>query len=294
MKPQFFLVPRDVQRTHVVRHHTLPNLGTVWHYHPELELHYIIRGEGVRFIGDNISNFYAEELLLIGADLPHMWRCNEAYFRKDPTITAEAVVVQFLPDFMGKDFLKMPEAMPLLNLYEKARSGLVIGGAVKPEIIRLMKHSVHTSDLQRVICILSMLELLSGAADMAPISSRKGIQKSSKEENDRLNKIYSYTLEHFARDLTLEEMAEVAHLSVTSFCRYFKKMSQKTFYDFLTEIRISHAQRLLIEDESATVEVIFSECGFNNRSSFFSHFKRITGCTPQEYKRRYLYENIFI
>ncbi|MCE6990499.1 AraC family transcriptional regulator [Dyadobacter sp. CY323] len=285
MKPQFYLVPRDVLSSHLSRHHTLPNFGTAWHYHPELELHYIVRGEGVRFVGDNVSNFDSGELLLLGENLPHMWRCNEKYFRRDPKVTAEAIVVQFLPDFLGQDFLSKPESTAILNLYDKAKAGLVITGETREKLIVLMRQSVKATGLKRVVMILNMLEILSESDDMQVISEKSSYQ-SSKEEADRLNKVYTYTLTNYKRELTLEEIASVANLSVTSFCRYFKMMTKKTFHDFLIEIRISHAQRMLIEDSSITAEAICFECGFNNRSNFFGHFKRITGLTPLEYKRK--------
>jgi AraC-like DNA-binding protein len=258
----------------------------VWHYHPELELHYIVRGEGVRFVGDNVSNFNAGELLLLGENLPHMWRCNEQYFRQDPNITAEAVVVQFLPDFMGKDFLKKSESDAIHYLYEKAKAGLVITGSARERLIPLMIKSAKTTGLQRLVLILTMLEILTESEDMHPISTKDALYHPNKEETDRLNKVYNYTLINYKKELTLEEIASVANLSVTSFCRYFKMMTKKTFHDFLIEIRISHAQRMLVEDSSITTEAVCFECGFNNRSNFFGHFKRITGLTPVEYKRK--------
>ncbi|RRB02509.1 helix-turn-helix domain-containing protein [Larkinella rosea] len=286
MKPQFYLVPRDVRSSHVSRHHTLPNFGTVWHYHPELELHFIVRGEGVRFVGDNVSNFNAGELLLLGENLPHMWRCNEQYFRQDPTITAEAVVVQFLPDFVGKDFLRKPESDAIQHLYDKAKAGLVITGNTREKLIPLMLQSAKTTGLQRLVLILTMLEILSKSEEMHFISTKDALYRPNKEEADRLNKVYNYALTHYKEELTLEEIASVANLSVTSFCRYFKMVTKKTFHEFLIEIRISHAQRMIVEESDITTEFVCFECGFNNRSNFYSHFKRLTGLTPVEYKRR--------
>src|SRR6478735_3302451 len=135
MKPHFHLVPGNVEESHLSRHHILPNFGTVWHFHPELEFHYIIRGEGIRLVGDNVSAFGPGELLLLGQDLPHMWRCNEEYFRSDPEIKAEAIVIHFASHFAGRDFLRKAEAEPILKLYEKARKGLVIHGTAKKNIL---------------------------------------------------------------------------------------------------------------------------------------------------------------
>ena len=110
--------------------------------------------------------------------------------------------------------------------------------------------------------------------------------QSNKEETERLNKVYQHTLLNYSKEITLEEIAAIANLSVTSFCRYFKLMTKKTFHELLIELRISHARRLLMEDSGITVESIGFECGFNNRSNFFRHFKKFTGLTPAEFKRK--------
>jgi AraC-like DNA-binding protein len=286
MKAHFHLVPRKPEQNFLARQHTLPNFGTVWHYHPEIELHYVIRGEGVRFVGDNISNFYAGELLLLGENLPHMWRCSEKYFQGDHMITAEAIVVHFLPSFMGKDFFELPESTKITTLYDKAKAGLEIRGNTKQRILSLMQKSVREDGLSRLVLILKMLEILSFSEEMEPISSGKLQLQSNKEENERLNRVYQHSLQNYCSEVSLKEIAAVANLSVTSFCRYFKMMTKKTFHEFLIELRISHARKLLMDDGLVTVETVCFDCGFNNRSNFFRHFKRITGFTPYEFRKK--------
>src|ERR1700748_3342149 len=126
MKPHFLKVAVEPRSSFSVRHDRMPSFRGIWHYHPELELHYIIKGEGVRFIGDNICNFSAGEVVLLGENLPHCWRCNEKYFKNDPDINVEVIVIQFLPDCLGKLLLNLPEAYMLPRLFEKAKSGMVI------------------------------------------------------------------------------------------------------------------------------------------------------------------------
>lgn len=293
MKPHYYIVPREANKPYISRHHSLPNFGTVWHYHPELELHYIIKGQGVRFIGDNVDNFDDGELLLIGADLPHMWRCNDKYFKQNPELEAEAVVVQFLPDFMGRDFLEKSESEPVSRLYNIAKSGLEIHGKTKELIIPMMYESVKEDGLSRMLRIFTMLEILSKSKDLTPISSAINY-RGDEEEKDRINKICTYALNNYKHKISLEDIAQVANLSSTSFCRYFKLQTKKTFRNFLNEIRISHAKRLLIEDRDLTTESICFECGFNNRSNFFRQFKSITGITPIEYRQQYASENILL
>lgn len=284
------MVPRNAEYPYLCRQHTLPNLGTVWHYHPELELHYIIRGEGVRFVGDNISSFAAGELLLLGENLTHMWRCTRKYFLGNPDVTAEAIVVQFLPDFMGKDFMLKRESAAVHALFERAKYGFVVHGKTKKQVVDLMRKSVSVEGLDRLILIMNMVHILANSDELTQIATGWTTHHVNREEAGRINEVYHYILARYREEITLPEIASVAHLSVTSFCRYFKMMTKKTFKDFLIEVRISHAKRMLIEDQHYTTEAICFECGFSNRSNFFRHFRNIVGCTPVEYKRQYALE----
>jgi AraC-like DNA-binding protein len=287
MKPHLHIVPREADCDYLARHHSLPNFGTIWHYHPELELHYIVKGQGVRFIGDNVNNFNEGELLLIGVNLPHMWRCNESYFIRNSELIAEAVVVQFLPNFMGNDFLKKAESESIIKLYNRAKNGLIINGETKEKIISLMYKSVKKDSLSRLILILRMIKILSKSEEMYPICSSHNFYQTNSEEEVRINKVFSYTLENYKKDISLEEIASIASLSSTSFCRYFKEKTNKTFRKFLIEIRINHAKRMLIEEKWKTTDAICFDCGFNNRSNFFHNFKSITTYTPIEYKKKF-------
>ncbi|MCF2489652.1 AraC family transcriptional regulator [Dyadobacter sp. CY347] len=285
MKPHFHKVPIASRTSFSIRHDKDSGFGTVWHYHPELELHYLIKGTGVRFIGDNISNFSDGELILLGENLPHTWRVEEGA----SNTAVEVIIVHFLPNCLGSELLQLPEAYQIPKLYEKARRGLLINGKAKEGIIPLMKAAVNAQNLDRLIALLSILKILAEASDLETIASAHAFYKSNDSETLRLNKIYAYTLSNYRNDISLQDVASIANLGITSFCRYFKLMTKKTYNDFLVEIRISQACRFLIEDKLAT-EVICFECGFNNVSNFYRHFKKVTDMTPLEYKRKYLYK----
>lgn len=287
MKPLFHKVPTQLQSSFSVRHDVQPNFGTVWHYHPELELHHVIRGEGVRFIGDNIGNFSAGEILLLGTNLPHTWRCNEKFFVQNPQHEVEAIVIHFLPDCLGRDFLRLPETYLIPRLYEKATKGMKFTGKTRERLAKLMHTAVGATDLDRLIVLLSILKTLAETDEYVHITSAHAFYQSKETDVIRLNRVCNYTLSNYKQDITLEEIASISNLSVTSFCRYFKMMTNKTYYDFLIEIRVSHACRMLVEDRLPT-EMICFECGFNNVSNFYRHFKKVTGITPLEYKRKYL------
>jgi len=288
MKPHFHKVPVKLENSFSVRHDIKPNFGSVWHYHPELELHYVIKGEGVQFIGDRIRNFSTGEMILLGQNLPHTWRCSERYFQENSCCYVEALVLQFLPTCLGKEFLDLPEAFMIPRLFEKAKQGLIISGEKKRRVSVLLEKALNASHLDRLILLLSILKILATDIEEAEtITSSYVISNSNATEMARLDRIYSYAMDHYKKEISLEEIASVVSMSATSFCRYFKLMTNKTFSTFLTEIRISHVCRALIENRLPT-EVICFECGFNNISNFYRHFKKVTGLTPYEYKLQYL------
>ncbi|WP_353140665.1 AraC family transcriptional regulator [Pseudopedobacter sp.] len=286
MKAQFHKVPTRLETSYNIRNDVSPNFGTIWHYHPELELHFVKKGEGVRFIGDNINNFSTGEMILLGENLPHTWRCKDEYFYPGSALNVEATVIQFLPNCLGQDFLSLPETFQIPKLYEKAKQGLIIKGKTKKKLETLMHDALGAQNLERVTILLNILSTLANSNEFETITKSHAFYQTNSLDTERINKICTYTLSNYKEDISLEQIASLSNLSITSFCRYFKQITKKTYYDFLTEIRISHACRMLVSN-SMTVEAISMECGFNNPSNFYRHFKKVMGCTPIEYKTKF-------
>lgn len=288
MKPHFHKVPLTSANSFSLRHDRRPNFGTIWHFHPELELHYIIKGHGTQYIGDTVSTFSDGDLILLGENLPHTWRCAEGYFQGNPEVEVEAFVLQFLPTCLGRDFLALPETQCILGLLEKAKKGMIIHGETKRKLAKILYKTEKAGQLDRVIHLLKILKILESSSEYETISpGYANSHLGNISEMQRLDKIYSYVLTNYPNEISLENIAAIASLSVSSFCRYFKTMTNKTFFEFLIEIRISNVCRALIEDK-LPIEVICYECGFNNVSNFYRHFNKITGMTPLVYKKKYL------
>lgn len=288
MKPHFHKVPRTSDNSFSFRYDRKPNFETLWHFHPELELHYIVKGQGTQYIGDTISSFSDGDLIFLGENLPHTWRCSEKYFQGNPAVEVEAFVLQFLPTCFGKDFLQLPETQCISSLYEKAKKGMVIQGEAKEKIIHFLNRNLVATNFERIIHLLEILKTISSTTEYETISpgyANNHLIDSS--EMHKLEKIYTYVFAHYMEEISLESIAAIANLSVSSFCRYFKTMTNKTFFEFLIEIRISNVCSALIEDK-LPIEVICYECGFNNVSNFYRHFKKVTGMTPFAYKKQYL------
>ncbi len=285
MKPRYHKVPIGLTHSFGIRHDRKPNFGTQWHFHPELELHYIIKGRGIQYIGDTVSGFTDGDLILLGENLPHTWRCSQEYFQGDDGVLAEAVVLHFSPSCLGKNFLDLPEAKPIPILFEKAKRGLKINGDTKLKISQLLLALLDASPLDRLIHLLQILNTLAESQEIETISPGYSFSHlHNLSEMERLEKIYSYVMGNFRKSISLEEMASIANLSVTSFCRYFKKMTNKSFFEFLVEVRISNVCKALLEDK-LPLDILCTECGFQNVSNFYRHFKKVTGMTPYVYKK---------
>lgn len=287
MRPSLLKIKTKKESSFSIRHDVIPAFKGVWHYHPEVELHYIVKGEGVRLIADNVSNFSAGELVFLGENLPHCWRSSEECFVEEDAQAVEAIVLQFLPDCLGRYLINLPEAYLLPKLFEKAQAGMVINGPAKVKIVALMQRLLNEDELSSIITLIEILKELSETDQYRQIIfSGTALYRCTEDESRRFNNIYHHTLKHFKREVSLREIASVGNLSTTSFCRYFKLMTNKNYCQFITQIRISHACKLIIEDRLSTPAICF-ESGFYNLSNFYRHFKRYTGMTPLIYKNTY-------
>ena len=160
MKPHYHKVPKKLENSFSLRKDLSANFDTTWHYHPELELHYIKQGEGIRFIGDNISNFSSDEMLLLGENLPHTWKSHDAYLQPQSELAVETTVMHFLPNCLGHEFLSLPESYQLTQLIEKAKNGLLIYGETKWKLLALLEAAYKAVNLERISLFISILNTL--------------------------------------------------------------------------------------------------------------------------------------
>ena len=251
-----------------------------WHYHPEIELIFVHKGSGKRQIGSNISYFTDGDLILIGSNLPHCGMTNEN------TKNEYEVVIQFSKEFLGQDFWKAVEMNRISALLEKAKSGIVFGEdfkkALKPKIDAL----TESHYLTKLLLLIEVLDQMSLTQDYKILNASKYYLQTQKEDNDRINVIFNYVKDHFKEQITLETVAELSNMTVPSFCRYFKKITNKTFTQFVNEYRITHSLKLLAEQPMSITEVCF-DSGFNNFSYFNKTFKEHTQKSPSQYRKEF-------
>jgi AraC-like DNA-binding protein len=286
MKPHLLKIPKAEEHSFSVRYDIVSFFYNKWHYHPELELVYIIEASGRQFIGDSIHHFKNNDLILIGANLPHLWRCDEKFLVKGSQLKVEAIIIHFLPECFGSGFFKLPENEAMLHLFEKARMGVRVKDQSQVQVSVLMRQLVTARNSERIILLLQILDAIARSADTKTICSEGLNFQYSLAEAERLNTIYQYILNHFTREISLEQIARVAHLTPHGFCRYFKSRIKKTFSRFLIEVRIGHACKLLAESDRPVADICY-ESGFNNFSNFNRHFKSIAGRTPLNHRKYY-------
>ncbi|MDQ6476814.1 AraC family transcriptional regulator [Dyadobacter sp. LHD-138] len=286
MKPQLLKVPKGLQQSFSIRRDVVLYFYNRWHYHPEIELVHIEQGSGTQFVGDNIQNFQSGDLLLIGPNLPHYWRCDEKYFKGDSKLYAQATVLHFSADLFGDTFRNLPENKAINELLDKAKWGMKLLGKENQQIKTLLQNLLDQTDGNPVISLLQILETLAHSKDIKLLSNSHYQEEYDQHDEDRINQIYKYSLSNFQQKITIEEIAEIANISPNSFCRYFKSRSRKTYSQFLLELRIGHACKLLIDGKLSVAQICY-ESGFNNFANFNRYFKIHTGKSPLQYQKGY-------
>ena len=286
MRPQLLKVLKGPDRSFSVRRDLFP-INNRWHYHSEVELIHIKKGEGTQFIGDSIKRFKPGDVVLVGSNLPHYWRFDDVYYEENTKAIADIRVAHFNENFWGNQFLELPENLNLKIVLEKARRGLQITGKTKQRVAELLEQLQEADGPQRIILLIEALTAVSNAKQPVPLSSIGFKPDLVDSEKDRINTIYEYSIKNFKRKIQLDEIAEVANISPNSFCRYFKSRTRKTYSQFLIELRVGHACKLLIENNQCIKRLCY-ESGFNNFTSFHKYFKMITGKSPLVYQKEFV------
>lgn len=282
MKSQLIQRVVDCGSSFALQDYTSGYYLKVWHYHPELELNVIHESTGTAFVGDSIERFEPGDVVLIGKNLSHLWLNDEVYFRKDSGLIARAHIIHFFENFAG-GLLKIPEMADINNLIERAKFGIKFMGKSNDIIIEKIGKMINSSGYERIMIFIDILKLLSSHKNFKVLSSFGYVESLSGMDRGRLLPVYEYLLNNFGDEITLNAVASLANMNPSSFSRYFTRMHKKTFSQFLNEIRVGYACKLLIDNKH--IASACYESGFNNISNFNRQFKTIKNITPTDYIR---------
>ena len=316
MKQPLYKDLEPVATSFVAKELIEPHFDPNWHFHPHYQLFLVKEGTGTRFIGDSIKPFGPGDLVFLGPNLPHLWRSDQAYFTKPcappdqpkaqslvaRSLVARGIVVYFSGNFLGDHFFAGQEMTALRHLFGHARQGLEWTGSSRDRAEAGLENLVaQPAGFGRILSLLTLLNDLSHASDYRFLTSPgytntmksseanpTGITATERPERAyrRMQLVHDYVLSHFHDDLNLDTIADMAGMTAPAFCRYFKAHANKTFSGFVSEVRIGHACKLLMNGALSITQISF-ESGFRTLSNFNRQFKEITGQTPSGYVKTY-------
>lgn len=276
-----------VNGSYTVKELTEPYFDPNWHFHPHYQLFLVEEGTGTRFIGDSIRAFSEGDLVFLGPNLPHLWRSDPRYHEPGSGLMTKGIVVYFAEDFLGDAFFGKPEMVLLHQLLTHAHRGLEWTGTTRDFAEEALRSLVaQPPTFERLLHLLGLLDTLSHSTEYAPITNPGYTNTMKPSETNRMQFIHTYILENYRNVIQLNEVAGQVGMSPSAFCRYFKAHANRTFSEFLTEIRVGQACKLLMEDNLNVTQISY-ECGFRTLSNFNRQFKEVTNQTPSQYKRAY-------
>jgi AraC-like DNA-binding protein len=260
----------------------VPCLDVPWHYHPETEIIYIEKSTGSRFVGDHSEAFDEGDVGLIGANLPHVWKSDAIYQQNIPGLHARVLVVHFREEILKGPLSVLPEMQSINQLLHLSQYGIKYLGPAREEIGNQMKAIVKTSGIEKMLTLIRLLDYMA-KTEYKQILASTGYSKIRKSVDfDRFDKAYRYMIDNFQQNIALGDVSGIVGMTSTSFCRYFKRHTKRSFHTVLNEIRVGHACKLLLEDRM-NISGICYESGFNNVSNFNEQFKKIKGVSPSQY-----------
>lgn len=281
MKAVFEKIDLQEGQSLVIRGLDLPEFDAPWHFHPELELTFIRKSRGTRFVGDSIEEFAENDLALLGPNLPHIWQ-NPA----NQPGRSEAVVIHFSEGFLNNSIFLAPEFISIRQLIEKSKNGVAFPAQMAQQVGEKMTAMLTQDSFRRVVGLMEILQTLAGSQQARTLASIGYTHFTTPKDAEKMAIVFEYVRQHFTQVIRLEAVASLLHQTPQAFCRYFKKRAKKTFFDFVNEFRIGHASRLLIDSELSITEICL-QSGYTTIPHFNKQFKRITGLSPTGFRKKH-------
>jgi AraC-like DNA-binding protein len=258
-----------------------------YHHHPEFEMVLVLQGNGRRMVGDNVDRFGRHDLVFTGPFLPHQWLCD-SYPEGHPEYRQEkSFVIQFLYDFLGEKFFEIPENANLKKFLAESVRGCRFYGKTREKIIDILLGMKNGNDSDRFYRMFSIFEIFAGTREFHFLSSAKSVDSYIFKENDAVHKTMQYIMQNLQDKILVKDLLDITNMSYPAFYALFKRHHKLSFKEYLLELRIEYACKLL-KDRDAKISNIAFSCGFENLSNFNRQFKRIRNMTPSDYQKELL------
>lgn len=255
--------------------------GCSWHFHPEFQLGYVVSGVGERIIGDCVLAIEPGEIVLLGPNLPHVWRYDSTSL--DQPI--EAIAVHFRENFLGNDFMTKPEMRDLRLLLARASLGLQVVGQTRANLVPQIELLRKQSGFERLLNLLGILNIIARSREVLTLCSPVFQPVQAELEIGRLQRVFEYVKSNFDQPIDRDSAADLAHMSPSAFSRFFRSRTGVTFQSFVTDVRIGNACSMLLQPEVSITSVAVN-CGFSELSTFNRAFRKLRNMSPGEYRAR--------
>lgn len=278
MKVYSFAVPLLKNQVLLVEEHSDTTYHPNYHYHAELQLNFVISGNGNVLVDNSFSSFSENDIIMIGSNTPHQFNSIDA---KEGN---HIISIYFDKAIIPENFETPSEFRSILQLFKQSKRGLKFSSFGSE--LGFLFHQINSSSehFERYLILLKILSLLI-MESYEEIATNKFRKEYHNYDGEKIKKVIDLTLNEFHRKITLDEVAELSNLSVGAFCKYFKRRTSKTFIHFLNEVRINNACLLLIGNKELSVSEIAYNCGFTNPTVFNRTFKKYKNMTPLNYRR---------
>ena len=255
------------------------------HQHPEWQLTLILEGKGQLMVGDYIGRFEPGDVFLLGPNIPHVFRSDEEYFKHNIDKLSLCNSLYFDFDALGKGIWEVDEFLDLKHFVGSIKGCFAVKGSTKDLLIEKIKMFEHISGLSKILRSLEILNAIHHSGDLVQLNRLTPIRDYSEAEGNRMRYVMQFILTQSQKNISLNDVSEVANMSKEAFCRFFKERNGKTFTEFLNELRINKACHLLQETDLSISQAAY-QAGFQNLSYFNRVFKKFRGETPKEFRIR--------
>jgi AraC-like DNA-binding protein len=249
------------------------------HQHEEIQLSYIFSGKGKLVVGNSISTFSPHEFIAVGSNVPHL------FLSPLGSVNARMLSIFFTRESFGETFFDNQEMKTLQPFWKRLPNGF----KVKDKDFFIKKLLVELKNEDKFQLFVKLMELLKFVTETktTPIIQGPYAVKVTKDQGQRLQLVFDYAMQNFQSEIYLEDAARKIHMSKNAFCRFFKQRTNKTFFEFLAEIRIQHACQLMAENPETPISEIAFQSGYNTISNFNRQFRETTKMNPRAYRAKF-------
>jgi AraC-like DNA-binding protein len=261
------------------------------HSHPEFELNLVAGMSGTRIVGDSTERYSDYDLVLLGPYLYHKWDGDQALLEKGQPY--RVITIQFAIDLFDGHLLSKERFYKIKQLFQDSSRGIKFHGKTFEEAMQKMMSLTEDKGFASIIAFLQLLDLLSQSTETTFLASEGFTPQAVKSDSNRIQVVYNYILRNFAdHRIKIGDVAALVNMSSSAFSHFFQKYTNKSFTQFVLDVRIGHACKLLLSSDE-TINQIGYRSGFNNIANFNRLFKKYRSSTPIEYRRRYKEKNEF-